>query len=195
MSEQLHEGYKKQYLIRKPILWGTIAGIALLAVYFLILTFANSFGHAFQQFSEMWYWIALLVVGFSLQVGLYAYIRSIAKIKVDMGATTSVATAGGISTTSMVACCAHHITDVFPILGVSAAAVFLNQFQTLFIIIGVLSNLIGINLMLKIIQEHKLYHKDSRILSVIIKYNMKKLLYFTSTVSAVIFLIVLFKSI
>ncbi len=33
-------------------------------------------------------------------------------------------TSGGTSVTAMVACCLHHVTDVLPILGVSAAAEF-----------------------------------------------------------------------
>lgn len=195
MLEIFHKEYKKQHLIRKPILFGIIAGIALLSVYFIILTLANSFSHALNQFGEMWYWIILLVIGFSIQVGLYTYIRSVFKLRAGTGAaTSSVAAAGGISTTSMIACCAHHLTDVIPIIGLSAAAVFLNQFQTLFMVIGVLSNLIGINLMLKIIQKHNLYNKERGIFSGIMKLNMKKSLYFTSTFSAIIFLITLLNS-
>jgi hypothetical protein len=105
-----------------------------------------------------------------------------------------VAVAGGVSTTSMVACCAHHVTDVLPILGISAAVVFLNQFQNLFIILGVLSNLIGINLMLRIIQKYDLYQKEQSIFSVVMKLNMNKSLYFVSSFSIVTFLFTLYMS-
>lgn len=181
---------------KKPLLWGCAAGLTLLTVYFLILTVGNSFSHAIDQFTEMWYWISMLVIGFSIQAGLYSYIRIALKKRKEYGtASASVAAAGGISTTSMVACCAHHVTDVLPILGLSAAVIFLNQFQTLFIVIGVLSNLIGITLMLKIIQKHSLYYQDQKILSSLMKLNMNKSFYAVSAFSAVIFLATLYKSI
>ncbi len=171
------------------------AGATLLAVYFLILTVANSFSHSIEQFREIWYWIALLVTGFSIQVGLYTYIRGAMKMRKSSGvATSTVAAAGGISTTSMVACCAHHVTDILPILGVSAAAVFLNQYQNLFIIVGVLSNLIGVTLMLKIIQKHDLYHRGQKIFDVLMKLDMKKSLYAVSVLSVFTFLVTLYKS-
>lgn len=178
----------------KSIRWGFIGGLSLLLVYFLVLSIANSFEHAIEQFIEMWYWISLLVIGFGIQIGLYSLIRNSLKQKKLTGATAEVATAGGISTGAMIACCAHHLTDVLPIIGLSAAALFLNQFQTLFIVIGVLSNLIGINMMLKIIQENKLHIKENGILSKILKVNMKKSLYGVIIFSAIMFLIALLNS-
>lgn len=195
MMKEFPKEHRRVYIIRKPIFFGVIAGIALLSIYFTVLTILNSFDHALQQFGEMWYWMVLLVVGFSIQVGLYTYIRVLFKLRAEAGtATSSVAAAGGISTTSMIACCAHHITDVIPILGLSAAAVFLTQFQTLFIVVGVLSNLIGINLMLKIIQQHKLYYKENGFFYGLMKINMRKSLYFTSVFSALVFSITLLNS-
>jgi hypothetical protein len=183
-------------LITRPVLWGIIAGISLLTVYFLILTLANSFIHSIEQFKEMWYWIAVLVVGFGTQAGLYSYIRQEIKLRKHAGAaTSSVAAPGGISTTSMVACCAHHVTDVLPILGVSAAVVFLNQFQNLFLMIGVLSNLIGVTLMLRIIQKHDLFKAEQKMLGGLMRLNMKRSFYLVSVFSAFIFLVTLYKSI
>jgi hypothetical protein len=179
----------------KPVLWGITAGTTLLSIYIGVLTIANSFSHALQQFQEMWYWIVLLVIGFGIQVGMYAYIKGVFKLRADTGAaTSSVAAAGGISTTSMIACCAHHLTDIIPILGLSATAVFLSRFQMLFLVVGVLSNLIGINLMLNIIQQHNLYTRGRGLLSVLMKVNMKKTLYTTSIISGFIFLITLLTS-
>jgi hypothetical protein len=195
MIELTAEEYNKQILIKKPILYGLFAGTALLSIYFLILTVANSFTHAIEQFQDIWYWIALLVAGFGIQVGLFTYMRAVIRLKKDSGvATSTVAAAGGISTTSMVACCAHHVTDVLPILGVSAAAVFLNQYQDVFIIVGVLSNLIGITVMLRIIQKHDLYKSDQKILAFFMKLNMNRSLYVVSIVSAFTFMVALYNS-
>src|SRR3989338_4747254 len=132
-------------IAKSSMKWGFIGGLFLLSIYFLILSIANSFEHAIQQFAKMWYWVFLLAIGFGTQIGLYSLIRQSMKQQLK-GTTTEVAASGGVSTGSMIACCAHHLTDVLPIMGLSAAAIFLNKYQTLFIIIGVLSNLVGINM-------------------------------------------------
>ncbi len=155
----------------RPITAGASGSIGLLIIYFGILTCVNSLSHALEQFSEMWYWILILVIGFGIQLGLYSYIRFNIGKKVT-GATAEVATAGGISTGSMIACCAHHITDVLPIIGLSAAAVFLVKYQLPFILLGIFSNLVGITMMLNIIQKHGLYEKKS-VLKAIFNYKMK----------------------
>ncbi len=173
-----------------PAYWGIIGAVSLLLAYFAVLTLANSFAHAVEQFLEMWYWFALLVVGFGIQVGLYAFIR-----QSQWGAASGkvAAAAGGISTTSMVACCAHHVTDVLPLIGLSAAAIFLNKYQTLFIVVGVLSNLIGINIMLNIIQKHNLHSSQEGALAFFMRWDMKRALYATLAFSgAALFAALLF---
>lgn len=168
----------------KPIIIGAIGATGLLIIYFGILTWANSLSHALEQFSEMWYWISILVIGFGIQLGLYSYIRFNIRKKVT-GVTAEVTAAGGISTGSMIACCAHHIADVLPIIGLSAAAVFLVKYQLPFILLGIFSNLVGITMMLNVIQKHQLYPKES-ILSAIRRYNMKRLRNITVVLSIII---------
>ena len=78
------------------------------------------------------------------------------------------------------------------IIGFGLAAlsiIFLNKYQVLFIIVGVLSNLIGINWMLQIIQKHELYRKDRGSLKILMQINMKKSFYFTLGFSFVVFFI------
>lgn len=191
----VQESINKKNLTKRPASWALVAGISLLSVYFLILTVAESFNHSIEQFKEMWYWVTLLVLGFSIQAGLYSYIRQEIRMRKEGVATSSMATAGGISTTSMVACCAHHVTDVLPILGVSAAVVFFNKFQSVFLLVGVLSNLIGVTLMLRIIQKHVLFRAEQKLLSGIMKLNMNRSFYIVSVVSAFIILVTFYKSI
>jgi len=175
-------------ITKKSVKWAFIGSLSLFIIYFSILSIANSFKHAIDQFIQMWYWVSLLVIGFGIQVGLYSFIRNSMKQKLA-GAATEVAASGGISTGSMIACCAHHLSDVLPIIGLSAAALFLDRFQTLFIVVGVLSNLIGINMMLKIIQDNKLYVKKNGFLYRILTINMRKSLYAVVAFSVIIFLI------
>lgn len=196
MSEVLTKDFRENYSARKPLFWGLAAGVALLSVYFLILTIANSFRHSLEQLQGIWYWIMLLVLGFGTQVGLYVYMREAIRLRKNSGAATSaVAAAGGISTTSMIACCAHHVTDVVPVLGASAAAVFLTQYQNIFIILGVLSNLIGITVMLNIIQKNDLYHEGNGLLSSLMRIDMQKSLYVVGSFSLIAFLLTIYISV
>ena len=181
-----YEERKKKYLVKKPLLYGLMSSLALIGLYFIILTFANSFQHAIQEFIKMWYWILLLVIGFGIQISLYVYVRGFIKVRNIVGINESVVATGSISTTSMVACCVHHLTDVIPILGLSAVAIFLDKYQLLFIVIGILSNLIGIIGMLRIIQKHGL-HIDDGFISLLMKKNMKK---FFSCVLSFSFLVI-----
>jgi hypothetical protein len=161
-------------LVTRPVLWAVVAGASLLSIYFLILTIANSAAHVLDEFYAIWYWIVALTVGFSVQAGLFAYIRHAGKVLSKGTATSSVAVSGGVSTTSMVACCAHHVTDIAPILGVSAAAIFLARFQDAFMTIGIFSNIIGIMLMMRIIKKGALFHNGQRLLPSLAKLNYTK---------------------
>ncbi len=55
----------------------------------------------------------------------------------------------------MVACCAHHLTDVLPMLGLSSAALFLGTYKTWFLAFGLVSNLAGIAFLLRQLHRHR----------------------------------------
>ncbi len=154
----------------RPLIRGSVASLGLISLYFVILMWANSFKHATDQFLEMWYWILILSMGFGIQVGLYTHIKGKLHKKM-MESKAELAATGGISTASMAACCAHHIVDILPLLGVSAAATFLLKYQLSFILVGVLSNILGIISMLDIMQKHNV---NSDRLSTIYRYDLKK---------------------
>lgn len=159
--------------IKNSILWGLIGALTLLLFYFIVLTLANSFSHAKEQFALLWYWMSLLIIGFGIQIGFYHYIRqSIKEKKMQTGTNRELAVSTGTSAGAMVACCAHHLIDVLPILGLSVAFLFLSTYQTLFLILGVLSNIIAVIFMLEIIKKHSLY-KDAGILNKISRFNIK----------------------
>ena len=174
----------------KPVIFGLLGGLALLSIYFIILSIANSFEHVIEQFKSLWYFIILIVAGFGIQIGFFVYIKEY--IKVKKSETSIVAASGGVSTASMIACCAHHLSEVLPLIVLSAAALFLLKYQLFFIILAVLSNLIGINLLLKHIQNHHLYDKRS-FLAKILKLNMKKIFNYNIIGSIIILAIVVIK--
>ena len=83
-----------------------------------------------------------IMVGFGVQVGLYAYLKTVAHAAAR-GTGALAGAGGGTSTAAMVACCAHHVTDVLPLLGLSAAATFLAEYRIPFMVVGLATNLIG----------------------------------------------------
>jgi len=63
--------------------------------------------------------------------------------------TGTVTGTGAISAGSMIACCSHFILNLIPIAGISGLAGALTKYQKLFLIIGIVSNIIGIFIMLR----------------------------------------------
>lgn len=102
-----------------------------------------------------------LITGFGLQVSLYTYSKHY--VWSSSHGSASVGASGGVSTASMIACCAHHLTDVFSLVGLTAAAVLLAAYQQVFLVLGLLSNLIGITVIMTIMQKHRLYNPDGRL--------------------------------
>jgi len=128
-----------------------ILGSALIASFYLgILTWAQGWDYASSQFSRDRLYVVPIILGFGIQAALYTILRFRLFIPVTSTGHTGVlmGTSGGTSATAMVACCIHHVTDVLPILGLSAAASFLTRYQRPFMLIGLAMNLIGICVML-----------------------------------------------
>lgn len=124
--------------------WGALAGALVVGVYVGTLAVANSLEHLREDVLRLWPWMAPLVVGFSTQVGLFAYARSGLCGGRSTPHARGVVASGGASTASMVACCAHHLTDVLPVVGFAGAATLLATYQSAFLLLGVLSNFVGL---------------------------------------------------
>lgn len=156
--------------MRKHYLIGIIASLSLILLYFLIMIILNPIGMVLLQFREIWFWIVILSIGFGFQVGLFIFIREYKKVNPG-----TVAASGTISTGSMIACCAHHISDILPILGLSAIAIFLDKYQISFMLLGIFSNLVGILMMFRIIKNSGIKIKN-KIIKTIISYNLNFLI-------------------
>ena len=132
-------------------LQGFAIGLLGLGTFYFLLLFAitGDLNHPLSQFSLFQPWMSLLIIGFGIQMGLFWMMRKGIRFnlqdKKDSNMTAGTSTA--VSGMAMVACCAHHAVDLLPVLGLSAAAIFLSEYQEQLLIFGVLTNLVGIGMM------------------------------------------------
>ena len=126
-------------------------GSAVIAgIYFGILIWAQGVDSVPGIFlPNRWYVIPIWIT-FGIQAALYTILHF--RLFVPIGSTkhagTLMETSGGTSVTAMVACCIHHVTDVLPVLGLSAAATFLTRYQRPFMLVGLGMNMVGILVMM-----------------------------------------------
>lgn len=133
-------------------------GSAFIASFYLgILTCAQGWDYASSQFVRDRWYVVPIIVGFGIQAALYVILRFRLFIPITSTAHTGtiMGASGGTSATAMVACCIHHVTDVLPILGLSAAASFLTRYQRPFMLVGLVMNLIGIFVMLFVLYRER----------------------------------------
>jgi len=129
-------------ILKKACIRGVLAFSILLSVYFLILTLISGWKFTWEQFTQFWYYILSLALGFGVQFTLYSYLKGIVKQQPSTGQV--LATTGATSTTAMISCCAHYLTNILPILGVTGIITFIGQYQVQFFWIGLFFNLLGI---------------------------------------------------
>jgi hypothetical protein len=174
----------------RPLAFGAIASFSMLAAYFAVLSALNSFSHAASAFLELWVFMVPLVVGFGVQIALFVYIRNAHRHlpcgRAETASTAGVSAASGsVSGTAMVACCLHHATDILPLAGFSAAALFFSRFQKVFLLLGVFGTASGILMMLNIIKKHSLYPKEHTLMGAVLGQNLELALRGTLVIAAV----------
>ncbi|TAN51973.1 MAG: hypothetical protein EPN19_11655, partial [Betaproteobacteria bacterium] len=113
--------------IARPTGFGALAFGVLLALYFGALTAVSGWSFTVNQFSEFWFYIVPLAVGFGIQVALFVRLRQVVSRAKESG--TVIAASGTTSTLAMVSCCAHYLTNVAPVLGATGLVAFAAQFQ------------------------------------------------------------------
>ena len=133
-----------------PASAGALAGFLLVALYLALVTLAQDFAHARDLLWGDRYFVGAIASGFGLQVGLFVHVRRIVSRRARGSAAAATATGTGTSTAAMVACCAHHATDALPLLGLSGAAIFLNDYRIPLMAAGLTVNAIGVAIMLRL---------------------------------------------
>ncbi|MEQ1589313.1 MAG: hypothetical protein ABL902_03055 [Gallionella sp.] len=141
----------------RPLQFGGVAFMLLLAIYFGVVSLISGMDFALEQFAKYWYFVLPLALGFGVQVGLYTYLKNLVG---QHGASGKVvAVSGTTSTAAMVSCCAHYLTNILPILGVTGFLAVVAEYQIELFWLGLAFNAAGIAYILsKVInasREHK----------------------------------------
>ncbi len=147
--------------LTKRILWPLGAGVAgsslLALLYFGLVSWAESPQHALDLFREDRWIVVPIILGFGMQAALYTILKKQLFVSATHTGSSGAVTgaSGGVSTAAMVACCAHHVTDVLPILGLTAAATFLAEYRIAFMLMGLGTTVFGIVYMLVILMKER----------------------------------------
>jgi len=145
----------KRFLL--PIL-AFLLGTSLIAGFYLgILSWAQGWNYAASQFARDRWYVLPIIIGFGIQAALYSILRFRLFIPVTTTGHSGavMGTSGTTSATAMLACCLHHVVDVLPILGLSAAATFLARYQRPFMLLGLGMNILGIIVMLVVLYRER----------------------------------------
>lgn len=147
----------KSRQIMLPIGAGLAGSVFLTGLYLGLVSWAESFPHAIEYLWQDRWIVIPIILGFGVQVALYVILQKRLFMPVASVSPSGVmtGTSGVTSTIAMAACCAHHVTDVLPILGLTAAATFLAEYRTAFMLVGLGTTLIGISVMLVILFKER----------------------------------------
>jgi hypothetical protein len=135
----------------RAIAAAVLAGAGLLVFYLTVITLAQDWSHATAQLAEDRWFIAVIALGFGTQVGLFTYLR---RLQAQMAAGGVVASTG-TSSAAMLACCAHHLAEVLPIIGLSGAAIFLNAYKAQLLWLAIAMNVGGVIYLLHKVREQR----------------------------------------
>ena len=141
----------RRYLI--PLFAFLLGSTFVAGIYFGFLILAQEQDGVLNIFLSNRQYVIPIWVSFGIQVALYSILRFRLFIPAASPgySVVLIGTSGSTSVTAMVACCLHHLTDVLPILGLSAAATFLTRYQRPFMLVGLGMNILGIVVMLMIL--------------------------------------------
>ena len=127
----------------RSILHGVIAASAMGLFYVVVVRAASgSWIHLANQARQDWYYLVAIVFGFGTQVALVSELRH--RRRFDKHAILAGGAGAGASTAGMVACCAHHLADLFPIIGAASAAGFMTDYRIPFMLVGIAINAVAV---------------------------------------------------
>jgi hypothetical protein len=139
---------------------GFAAGLAMFGFYVGVVRFASGSGaHLRDQLRADWYLVAAVTVAFAVQVALFVELRR--RHRLHAGSMAVAGSAMGTSTAGMIACCAHHLADLAPFLGLAGAATFLYDYRLLFVGVGLGTNVAAITLSVRTLRRMPSHPRDN----------------------------------
>ena len=126
---------------RPAVLGGMLAAGGLMAFYASVVALASGPSHLAEQIGIDWPWIIAIVAGFGIQIMLLVTLR---KRQRAPAAAAVAGTGTGASVVGMLACCAHHVVEIAPIVGVNIAATFLASYRVPFMAAGIAVNAVAV---------------------------------------------------
>ena len=141
----------------RSIRHGAIAAGAMALIYLVVVRAASgSWSHLVDQARRDWYYLVAILVGFGTQVTLVSELRH--RRRFGRGATVTAGAGAGASTAGMVACCAHHLADLLPIVGAASAAGFVTDYRVPFMLAGITINGVAVTLAARRLRHTTLEH-------------------------------------
>lgn len=127
----------------RSIRHGLMALAAMALFYVVVIRAASgSWNHLANQLRQDRYYLAAILVGFGTQVALVSELRH--RHRHGQRATLTAGVGAGASTAGMVACCAHHIAELLPVIGAASAAGFLTDYRIPFMLVGITINAVAV---------------------------------------------------
>lgn len=124
------------------LLFGALASLAMLGVYFGVLSLVSGWEFTVSEFARFWPYIVTLAAGFGLQIGLYVHLRH--RLAHHHAGGKMVVASGTTSTAAMISCCAHYIANVLPVIGAAGLVTLVAQYQVQLFWLGLAFNAAGI---------------------------------------------------
>jgi hypothetical protein len=127
----------------RSIRHGLIAAAAMALFYVIVVRAASgSWSHLADQARQDWYYLVAIVAGFGTQIALASELRRRHRLGRSAAATGGVG--AGASTAGMIACCAHHLAELFPLVGAASAAGFVTDYRVPFMLVGIVINAVAV---------------------------------------------------
>lgn len=137
---------------QRPYIIGALATLTLLVVFAGLVTAISGWATVQSQWSQYWYYLALLATGFGTQVGLFVHLRRVHRQSMPKG---MLAATGGTSTAAMVSCCTHYLATLIPIIGLSGLSAFVGRYQVELFWVGLAFNAAGLTVLVRQVRRMK----------------------------------------
>ena len=117
-----------------------MAAAGMAAFYAVVVGWAGGTAHLVDQLQQDWWLVAPITASFAAQVGVMVELRS--RHALHHGMEAGGAAASGTSAAGMVACCAHHLVELAPAVGLSAFATTLADARIPLMVAGLALNMV-----------------------------------------------------